>query len=252
MPLPTPSQSETQDNFMRRCMGSETMKADFKSQDQRAAVCMAQWRKGHRDDDDGLHHSILDIADSDVRLQRGPTTVRQMLVGHPIVFHSLSHNLGAGIRERVLPVALERTFKEQKDVVALLDHDPSKVMGRLHSREKTLRMEMDSQGLYVEIDPPDTSYAKDIMEVIGRNDVGGMSFGFRILDARWEESGEGSIRELLDIDLREVSIVTFPAYPKTDVALANRMAAEWRHRPQYASYRPSLAMNRARQRQAEW
>lgn len=45
MPLPTPHKGESQDDFMGRCMGNETMKADFPENNQRLAVCFSQFRK---------------------------------------------------------------------------------------------------------------------------------------------------------------------------------------------------------------
>src|SRR6185436_7769446 len=44
MPIPTPRAGEDESDFMSRCMGDETMLADYPEQDQRAAVCGTQWR----------------------------------------------------------------------------------------------------------------------------------------------------------------------------------------------------------------
>src|SRR5690606_5164131 len=43
MPIPTPEQNETKDEFIERCMGDETMKEEYPDGDQRLAVCMTQW-----------------------------------------------------------------------------------------------------------------------------------------------------------------------------------------------------------------
>jgi len=45
MPLPTPNSGESEQAFISRCMGNDTMNADFPEQDQRSAVCYRQWRK---------------------------------------------------------------------------------------------------------------------------------------------------------------------------------------------------------------
>ncbi len=42
MPIPTPKDGEDKNKFMARCMGNETMKKDYPSQDQRVAVCMSK------------------------------------------------------------------------------------------------------------------------------------------------------------------------------------------------------------------
>lgn len=44
MPLPKPKGSEDQKEFMKRCMVDETMKKEYKNEQQRLAVCYTQWR----------------------------------------------------------------------------------------------------------------------------------------------------------------------------------------------------------------
>lgn len=46
-PFPKPQQSDTQADFMSRCMGDEALKAEFPEQKQRTAVCLKQWRDAH-------------------------------------------------------------------------------------------------------------------------------------------------------------------------------------------------------------
>lgn len=45
MPLPTPRSGETENDFVSRCMGDETMKKEFDDQKQRAAVCYSQYKQ---------------------------------------------------------------------------------------------------------------------------------------------------------------------------------------------------------------
>lgn len=144
------------------------------------------------------------------------------LRGYAIVFNSLSQNLG-GFKEIIAPEAIDRTFKEAIDVRALVDHDSSKVIGRL--RANTLEMKKDSRGLLVTIEPdPEISYAKDIMRAVARGDVSGMSFGFRVMEAgdEWNYDGDIPVRTVRDMRMSEASIVTFPAYQATDVQAAVR------------------------------
>jgi hypothetical protein len=44
MPLPSPHQGESQQDFVSRCMVDSSMRSDFPKQEQRAAVCHQQWR----------------------------------------------------------------------------------------------------------------------------------------------------------------------------------------------------------------
>jgi hypothetical protein len=47
--MPEPTSSESQSDFMGRCMGHESMMEEFPEQDQRVAVCMTQWRRHEED-----------------------------------------------------------------------------------------------------------------------------------------------------------------------------------------------------------
>ena len=135
------------------------------------------------------------------------------IVGYAAVFDALSEDLG-GFRERIAPGAFARSVKEENDVRALWEHNPQYVLGR--TKVGTLRLEEDKTGLRVEINPPATMWAGDLMRSMRRGDVDQMSFGFYVRDEAWERDGEaGAVRTLKDVDLFDVSVVTYPAYPQT-------------------------------------
>jgi len=48
MPLPTPNDKEKRSDFVSRCVSSEIVKKDFKSQEQRLAVCYSQYEKAKK------------------------------------------------------------------------------------------------------------------------------------------------------------------------------------------------------------
>ena len=52
MPIPKPRKNEPKKEFIKRCMGSPTMKKEFPSNDQRNAVCYKSWEetKGEKDE----------------------------------------------------------------------------------------------------------------------------------------------------------------------------------------------------------
>lgn len=140
--------------------------------------------------------------------------------GYAIVFDAVSVDLG-GFYERIKPEAVDRTLREALDVRALVDHDSSKILGR--TTAGTLALRKDRTGLRVEIDPDnDISYARDILKSVSRGDVTGMSFAFRTLEDAWHMEDGTPHRDVLDMRISEVSIVTFPAYPDTDVKVAQR------------------------------
>jgi len=134
--------------------------------------------------------------------------------GHAAVFDKLSEDLG-GFREKIAPGAFTKTIKKS-DIRALYNHDPNYVLGR--NTAGTLVLEEDEKGLAIEIDPPDTSFARDLMVSIGRRDITQMSFAFKTIKDSWEnQDKKESIRTLEEVDLFDVSPVAYPAYPQTDV-----------------------------------
>jgi len=140
-----------------------------------------------------------------------------LIRGHAAVFDKLSENLG-GFREIIAPGAFDDVLED--DVRALIGHRDELILGRLSS--KTLRVGVDAEGLTYEIDPPDTSYARDLLVSLERGDIRESSFGFSIARGgdQWTEDEDGRlIRTITKVSrLYDVSPVTFPAYPDTDVA----------------------------------
>lgn len=136
--------------------------------------------------------------------------------GHAAVFNQLSEDLG-GFREKIQPGAFAEAINRD-DVRALFNHDPNYVLGR--NTAGTLRMTEDPIGLLVEIDPPDTQVARDLMVSMQRGDITQMSFGFIVEAQSWDEGENGAVtRTIKKAGLFDVSPVTYPAYPQTDVAV---------------------------------
>jgi HK97 family phage prohead protease len=105
------------------------------------------------------------------------------------------------------------------DVIALVDHDAGRVLAR--TRSKTLRLAEDTRGLAFDLDLPSTSYANDVLALVERNDVGGMSFGFTV--AKDGEKWDGNKRTLRAVDLKEISVVSaWPAYDGTIVTARSK------------------------------
>ena len=137
------------------------------------------------------------------------------IVGYAAVFDKLSEDLG-GFREKISPGAFANTLASA-DVRALVDHDGSKILGR--NKAGTLTMQEDDHGLRIAITPPDTQAGRDIVESLKRGDIDGMSFAFRAISDDWQMIDGEQIRTLIEVDISEVSVVTFPAYPDTTVAM---------------------------------
>lgn len=168
-----------------------------------------------------IERRILTIG-SEVRVSGGDVPT---ITGHAAVFNLPSEDLG-GFTEIVKKGAFKESLSRGDDVRALVDHDPSRILGRTSSG--TLRVKEDRAGLAVEIDVADTQAGRDIVTSIRRGDVSGMSFGFRTIEDSWRTVDGEEVRELKKADLIDVSPVTFPAYPDTDVSVAQRSLKEWK------------------------
>ena len=144
------------------------------------------------------------------------------IVGHTAVFDVLSEIMW-GFREKIALGAFAETIKDD-DVRALFNHDSNYILGR--NLSDTLSLKEDGTGLWIEVDPPDTIYARDLIQSIERGDVSGMSFGFRVITDSWNIVENEDIRTLEKIKLYDVGPVTFPAYPQTDAAVRSYEKAQ--------------------------
>lgn len=139
------------------------------------------------------------------------------IVGHAALFNQPTEIM-EGFTEVIEPGAFARALRENQDVRALFNHDASLILGR--TTAGTLRLSEDEQGLRYEIDPADTQLARDLSASIERGDISQSSFGFIVRDQMLEIDEDDNVtRTIRDVDLFDVSPVTFPATDETDVAL---------------------------------
>lgn len=120
--------------------------------------------------------------------------------------------------ETIRAGAFDRTLRSGTAVRLLWNHDPSMVLA---STARTLTLTSDARGLLAVAALPGNGLGQYAAEAIERRDVTGMSFGFVVRRDRW--NAKGTERELLDIELREVSLVGWPAYPATSADLVRAM-----------------------------
>ena len=122
-----------------------------------------------------------------------------------------------GCVEEVRQGAATESLKDN-DIRCLFNHDSGSVLGR--TSNGTLKLTEDENGVFGEVqinenDPEAMSvYAK-----VQRGDIDGCSFGFQIQEETHEIRDDGSSKFYLDkVNVFEVSAVTFPAYPQTDIS----------------------------------
>lgn len=165
---------------------------------------------------------FLDFAEVEYRDAKGgePAIIR----GYAAVFNRESRDLG-GFVETIRPGAFHSFLESGEDVIATIDHDPSKLLGRRGSG--TLTLNEDGRGLRMEIRPPETSYARDLSISMRRGDVRGASFGF-IVDGRdgqeWRTTNGKRVRELRKLRLLDVAVVSVPAYDDAHASIRHYKA----------------------------
>jgi HK97 family phage prohead protease len=136
--------------------------------------------------------------------------------GYAAVFNSDSEPLP--FIERIMPGAFKRSLKARNEVKLFKNHNMDEVLAS--TRSKTLRLTEDSKGLLAEATLPDTTAGRDLAVLMKRGDVHAMSFGFSVPARGDSWSDDGMTRQLKEIRLHEVSIVTgFPAYEATTASV---------------------------------
>jgi HK97 family phage prohead protease len=162
-------------------------------------------------------HRVVELGDIEVRSAEGTNAPR--ITGTAAVYNRWSQDLG-GFKERILPGAFTRTL-EGADVYALFNHDANYILG--HNQAGTLVMRDSPTGLKVEIDPPDNPVIDAlVLGPMRRGELKKMSFAFRTRDDEWREPKKADApweRDLREVELFDVSIVTRPGYTQTDAAL---------------------------------
>ena len=136
--------------------------------------------------------------------------------GYAAVFNSASEPLP--FIERIAPGAFANSLSSRNEIKMFVNHDTTRVLAS--KRAGTLRLSEDAHGLRVEADLPPTTDGLDLAILMKRGDVDSMSFGFSVPSGGDTWSPDGATRELREVRLHEVSIVTaFPAYTATSAGV---------------------------------
>jgi len=138
------------------------------------------------------------------------------LIGYAAVFDSPSEPLPW--IEYVRRGAFTKTLNDGADVRLLIDHEGIPLA---RSKSGTLNLMEDERGLRVEADlDPTNPDAQRVLSAMRRGDMTQMSFAFRTIKDSWNR--DRSMRELKEVQLYDVSIVTFPAYEETVAELRKK------------------------------
>ena len=162
--------------------------------------------------------------EKELRFVRSDITIEfseRIVSGYAIRFMEESVDLG-GFIERIHPEAISIDQIRNSDIFAFFNHDNEKVLGRTGAG--TLKLDLRDDGLYYEIDVPDTVAGNELLEHIKRGEMYGTSFAFSLPSDDsgdiWSRDEDGNIyRDITNIEiLYEISPVFSPAYPTTTIS----------------------------------
>ena len=140
--------------------------------------------------------------------------------GYAAVFDSPSEPLP--FTEYVKRGAFKKTIKDRSDVRLLIDHTGVPLA---RTKSGTLTLTEDDKGLFMEarLDPANPDAVK-IRSALKRGDLSQMSFAFETIKDSW--NAERTVRELKEVRLHDVSIVTYPAYEETSAEMRNQQITD--------------------------
>lgn len=176
---------------------------------------------------------------------------REYVVGYAAKFGVNSLVLGDFV-ERIDPgafgiVSERRGRRQPLETRALWNHDANFPLARYPG---TLKLTVDDVGLRYEFPVPDTTYGRDLAANIRAGIVRGSSFSFTVPSGgdSWAVEDGRSIRTIQRVDsLLDVSPTTFPAYPDTDVTVAQRSYDAFRRVRDADIVRRAVASAKARE-----
>ena len=151
-----------------------------------------------------LRMNSFNVIDND---QEGKLTVQ----GYVNETGKESHILGdrKKFKETISKGAFTRALAKGNDIHFLAEHDENKILASTRNGSLTL----------MTADISDTTYGRDYHTLIKDGILRNMSFGFTVDKDKWSKDKDGTYkREVNDLTLYEVSVVTNPAYPQSTIS----------------------------------
>lgn len=219
MPIPKPRYGESTEQFMGRCMGSATMRSEYPDVRQRAAVCRTQVKTRMTDEHETNYLDTIaeikaygDDEDEDKGEFEGYASIfGNKDLGNDVV------NMGAFKR------SLRR--RGAKGVKLLYQHDTKQPIGVFD------RIKEDEKGLYVKGRLAlGTQKGREVFELMKMGAIDGLSIGYKVDSKGYEYDQGGKRRRLKEVDLMEISAVTFPMNPQATISAVKsdgRTVREW-------------------------
>ncbi len=147
----------------------------------------------------------------------------KIIEGYALTYNTRSKLLYNSFYEVIEKGAFDNVLRsDDLDVIFNFNHNNDNVMAR--TKNDTLKLNSDEKGLFFRAILPNTTVANDLYELVKRGDISENSFAFLPAKDGYRieplDEGEDDV-ELITITeverLRDVSAVTFPAYPETEL-----------------------------------
>lgn len=120
-------------------------------------------------------------------------------------------------KEKISCGAFKHAIEKAKEIHFLAEHDNSKILAS--TRNDSLQLSEDANGLYMSATVAPTSWGKDYYELIKSGILKNMSFGFRSIKDSWKKTTQGYFeRTIHELELFEVSVVKDPAYSQSSIS----------------------------------
>jgi len=247
MPIPKPKINESRQQFLNRCMGDDTMTSEFTNSEQRLAVCTSEYDSNKEDSiqNDEKHIRAVEETDDSYIIEFGKSkpdseeTEDDMdskevekesieikssikaynddeedknygtFEGYGSVFGN--KDLGNDVIEAG---AFAKSLKRRKpqNVKLLYQHKSDMPIGVFDEIKE------DAHGLVVKGRLAlKTQAGAEAYELLKMGALDGLSIGFRVNPKEVSYDKRGNKRIIKEVDLMEVSLVTFPMNPQATV-----------------------------------
>lgn len=154
--------------------------------------------------------------------------------GYAAVFDSESHG------EVVRRSAFTQTLSDRDPVVFLVNHDGVPIAS---TDSGTCSIGVDNRGLWVDAEDldMDNPRVQEVVSAMRRKDLNKMSFAFVDRTPREDRIDDNGVRNIRNVQLYDVSVVTFPWYPDTHAELNSAALAAVEARSKNERVKPDTA-----------
>jgi uncharacterized protein len=157
-----------------------------------------------------------------IELRKTDTSNDQKYVDGIGVVYDREEQLWDGYFEKIDRNAFKDCLSKNPEIKSFFNHDPNYVLST-NTSNPALQLTDLGDGLFFSSPIPDTSYGRDLIENLSRNNIRGASFTFTVNKDEVKTDKDGNYhRTIMDATIYEVGPVTNPAYVQTQVSLRDK------------------------------